>query len=63
MDDGLKFWRSILPDQVTGEGEPGEVTMRTRIDRFTGQLVDAGHSVERARSIAIDCAKKEDRRK
>ena len=63
MDDGLKFWRNLLPDQVTGEGESGDVTMRTRIDRFMVQLVDAGHSVDRAKSIAIDCAKKEDRRK
>ncbi len=61
MDSGLKFWRSILPDQVT-TGDPGEGDVRSRIDRFQKKLVDSGYSSEEAGSIARSAARRADRR-
>ena len=65
MDDGLKFWRSVLAVEpspaATGGGS--DARMRGRVDQFTATLMRNGYTSEQAAQIATDCAKKEDRRK
>ena len=65
MDDGLKFWRSVLAvdpaPAATGGGKDGR--MRGRVDQFMATLTRNGYTPDQASKIATDCAKKEDRRK
>jgi hypothetical protein len=65
MDDGLKFFRSILAVEPIASTPGGgkEARMRGRVDQFTATLMRNGYTSEQASEIATNCAKKEDRRK
>jgi len=62
MDKGLKYWRTILPNEITQGDASSESETRARIDTFTQKLINAGHSPDQAGSIARQCARDEDRR-
>ena len=66
MDSGLEFWRSIVAVEPSVSDAPmggKEARMRGRVDQFIATLTRNGYTAEQASQIAINCARKEDRRK
>ena len=63
MDKGLQYWRSILPDAFTGQSTKDATgEMRQKIDGFTKTLIGQGYDSSAARDIAVDCARRAEKR-